>query len=64
MAKLTSIDLEIEIEISELGEFLYDDYGGTVEQLGAEKTRELEERYKFLQARLRESYKEEERQAS
>jgi CHAD domain-containing protein len=34
--------LELDREISELSEFLYDDYGDSVDQLGIEKVRELE----------------------
>ena len=35
-------------EINELEEFLYDDYGDTVKQLGREKTAELEAKYNAL----------------
>ena len=39
-------------QIDSLGEFLYDDYGDTVEQLGMEKTRELELEYQELKDKL------------
>ena len=38
--------------INSLSEFLYDDYGDTVEQLGLEKTMELEKEWEELKAKL------------
>jgi hypothetical protein len=39
-------------KIDSLSEFLYDDYGDTVDQLGIERTNELELEYKSLKERL------------
>lgn len=40
--KLQRRGLELDKKISDLEEFLFDDYGDSVEQLGIEKVRELE----------------------
>ncbi len=48
--------ISLQNEISELEEFLYDDFGDTVAQLGIEKTRELETKLATLQDALSAMY--------
>ena len=40
--------LELTEQINNLGEYLYDDHGDTINQLGKERTNELELEYKAL----------------
>ncbi len=50
---MTSEYLDLLDQIDSLSEFLYDDYGNTVDQLGIDKTNELESELKDLRERLR-----------
>lgn len=50
--ELAELDALIDVE-NQLSEFLFDDYGDTVEQLGWAKVRELEEKLVKIQSRIR-----------
>jgi predicted HAD superfamily Cof-like phosphohydrolase len=50
---MTSEYLDLVDQIDSLSEFLYDDYGDTVDQLGIDKTNELESDLKDLKEQLR-----------
>jgi len=45
---------ELYREANSLEEFIYDDYGDTVDQLGMEETAKLEQRFKQLQDEINE----------